>query len=382
MMEKRKIKVNSKLEEVSLLGFGCMRFPQKDGKIDKELSTKMITYAMENGVNYLDTAYPYHGGNSELFVGEFIKHLDRESFFLADKLPIWDCKTKEDVDRIFHEQLKKCQTDYFDFYLIHAVNKGRLKQVEELELLPILEKFKSEGKIRNIGFSFHDDLEAFKLWADLYDWDFCQIQLNYMDVEHQQGMEGYNILTEKGIPVIIMEPVKGGSLAKFNDRIEAKMKQYNPEKSIASWAFRWVGSLPNVKVILSGMSNMEQVVDNVQTFQDFKPLNKEEIEIIKEVRQEILDLSKVECTSCNYCMPCPHGVEIPRNFRLYNSHSMYENDNHTRWAYGEMHKNDATADFCIECGECLPKCPQFIEIPTRLAEFDEYIEEKGLKNWK
>ncbi|AIO18265.1 putative oxidoreductase [Candidatus Izimaplasma bacterium HR1] len=381
-MEKREIKVNGKREQVSLLGFGCMRFPTKDGEIDTKVSKEMIYKAVENGVNYIDTAYPYHGGKSELFVKEVIQELDRNSFFLADKLPIWDCKTKEDVDRIFHEQLEKCGVEYFDFYLIHAVNKDRIEEVKNLDLFATLEKYKNEGKIRNIGFSFHDDLDAFKLWADLYDWDFVQIQLNYMDIEHQQGMEGYEILTKKGIPVIIMEPVKGGSLAKFNEKIESKLKSYNKEASIASWAFRWVASLPNVKVVLSGMSTLEQVEDNLKTFNNFIPFNEEEYKIIKEVRNDIHDLSKVECTSCNYCMPCPHGVDIPKNFRAYNNHSMYENDNYIKWVVEDMNKQSSLASFCIECGECLPKCPQFIEIPTRLIEFDGYLEEKRLKNWK
>lgn len=378
-MEKRKIKVNNKLEDVSLLGFGCMRFPTNDGEIDKELSRKMMMYALENGVNYIDTAYPYHDGKSELFVAEVIKDLDRDSFFLADKLPIWDCHTKEDVDRIFHEQLQKCGVDYFDFYLIHAVNKGRIKQIEDLELLKTLEQYKSEGKIKNIGFSFHDDLEAFKAWVDLYDWDFVQIQLNYMDINHQQGIEGYDILTEKGIPVIVMEPVKGGSLAKFNPQVEQILLDYNAENSIASWAFRWVGSLPNVKVILSGMSTFEQVEDNVKTFSNFLPLNNEEQELISQARDKILNLTKVDCTSCNYCMPCPHGVNIPGNFRIYNHHSMYNNDRYVNWSVGNLEQNQAYADQCIDCGECLPKCPQHIEIPTELQEFSQYLKDNGLK---
>jgi predicted aldo/keto reductase-like oxidoreductase len=377
-MKIRKIKIQGKEEDVSLLGFGCMRFPQKDGKIDRELSKKMIHLALENGVNYIDTAYPYHNGESEEFVKEIISSIDRERVFLADKLPIWDCHTKEDVDRIFHEQLEKCGVTYFDFYLIHAVNKGRIQQVKDLELFEILEKYRSEGKIRNIGFSFHDDLDAFKLWVDLYDWDFVQIQLNYMDIEHQQGIEGYHILTKKDIPVIIMEPVKGGSLAAFNSSIEGKMKSYNPDASIASWAFRWVGSLPNVKVILSGMSALEQVQDNIKTFQHFVPLNQEELKIVEEVRQDIISLSKVDCTSCNYCMPCPHGVNIPGNFRLYNSHAMYENDGATKWRINNLKKQEAFADQCINCGECLPKCPQFIEIPDQLANFERYVKDKGL----
>lgn len=379
-MEKRSIKVNGHEEQVSLLGFGCMRFPMKDGEIDKKASTEMMTYAIKNGVNYIDTAYPYHDGKSELFVKEIIGKLDRDSFFLADKLPIWDCKSKEDVNRIFNEQLKKCGVEYFDFYLIHAVNKERIKTVKELDLFQTLEQYKAEGKIRNIGFSFHDDLEAFKLWVDLYDWDFCQIQLNYMDVKHQQGMKGYEILTQKGIPVIIMEPVKGGSLAQFNDEIESKLKGYNKDVSIASWAFRWIASLPNVRVVLSGMSTMEQVVDNINTFSTFKPMNEDELKIIKEVRKEVVSLSKVNCTSCNYCMPCPHGVDIPRNFRIYNQHSMYQQDKATKWATSNMIREGIDASKCIGCGECLSKCPQQIEIPTRLAEFENYLLDKGLIN--
>ena len=377
-MEQRTIKVNGKKEQVSLLGFGCMRLPTIDGEIDEKRAREMVLKALENGVNYIDTAYPYHGGKSELFVRDVIKDLPRDSFFLADKLPIWDCKTQDDVERIFHEQLAKCGVDYFDFYLIHAVNKNRIEQVQKLDLLNILERYRNEGKIRNIGFSFHDDLEAFKLWADLYDWDFVQIQLNYMDTEHQQGMEGYDILTEKDIPVIIMEPIKGGSLASFNETIEKEFKTYAPDRSIASWAFRWVGSLPNVKVILSGMSTMEQVEDNLQTFRNFQPLNDEEQAIIASVRKQILELSKVDCTSCNYCMPCPHGVNIPGNFRTYNAHAMYQNDGHAKWVVKNLQDNKAYADACIDCGECIPKCPQYIEIPTRLAEFDDYLKDNGI----
>jgi predicted aldo/keto reductase-like oxidoreductase len=377
-MEKRLIKIGNENKEVSLLGFGCMRFPLKDGEIDKEKSKEMMMYAINNGVNYIDTAYPYHGGKSELFVKEVIQDLKRDTFYLADKLPIWDCKTKEDVNRIFHEQLEKCGVEYFDFYLIHAVNKDRIKTVEELDLLSILEQYKKQGKIRNIGFSFHDDLEAFKLWVDLYNWDFCQIQLNYMDVNHQQGMEGYNILTKKGIPVIIMEPVKGGSLAKFNDDIESILKENRPEDSIASWAFRWIGSLENVKVVLSGMSTMDQVIDNVKTFSNFEKMKKEELKLIEKVKNEVNNLSKVECTSCNYCMPCPHGVDIPANFRLYNAHSMYQQDNHAKWVLGNLQKEDKDASNCINCGICVEKCPQHIDIPNRLSDFNRYLKENGL----
>jgi predicted aldo/keto reductase-like oxidoreductase len=376
-MKKRVI--NGLSEPVSLLGFGCMRFPSlSNGEIDFDEAKKMVDYAVSKGVNYIDTAYPYHGGKSELVVKEIIKNYEREKFFLADKLPLWECKDNGDIDRIFHEQLEKCGVEYFDFYLIHAVNKERLSQVKELDVIKQLEGYRSEGKIRKIGFSFHDDLETFKLWVDMYDWDFVQIQLNYMDIEHQQGIEGYNILTEKGIPVIVMEPVKGGSLAKFNPVVEKEFLDQNPKASIASWAFRWVGSLPNVKVILSGMSTMDQVVDNVNTFTDFKPLSDKEQDLVSKARVKLLELSKVDCTSCNYCMPCPHGVNIPGNFRIFNHHSMFNNDNYTKWAYGNLEKDAKSADFCIECGECLAKCPQQIEIPTELANMVAYLKDNGI----
>ena len=378
-MNTRKIKVNNEEKDVSLLGFGCMRFPTlENGEVDFDESKRMIDYAVSKGVNYIDTAWPYHDKKSELIVRDIIKHYERESFYLADKLPLWECENNEDIDRIFHKQLEKCGVEYFDFYLIHAVNKQRYDQVQELKVIEQLERYREEGKIRNIGFSFHDDLPTFKKWVDLHNWDFCQIQLNYMDIKHQQGMRGYEILTEKNIPVIIMEPVRGGSLVKFNDEIEGLMKSYNQEASIASWAFRWVGSLENVKVILSGMSTFEQVEDNVNTFTDFKPLNKEENDIIKEVRKSLLSLSKVDCTSCNYCMPCPHGVNIPSNFRIYNNHAMYKDNGYVKWAYGSLKNAKASASFCVDCGECIEKCPQQIPIPTDLTNFENYLKENGI----
>jgi predicted aldo/keto reductase-like oxidoreductase len=378
-MKMRRIRVGKKEKQVSLLGFGCMRFPEKDGEVDFELTQKMVDYAMENGVNYIDTAYPYHGGKSELIVKQLLKNKPRSSYFLADKLPLWECKTKEDVVRIFHEQLEKTGVEYFDFYLIHAVNKERYDQAIELDLLSILETLRDEGKIRNIGFSFHDDLETFKKWVDLYDWDFVQIQLNYMDINHQQGIEGYQILTEKNIPVIVMEPVKGGSLAKFNPRVEQKLLDIDKDASIASWAFRYVGSLANVKVILSGMSNFEQVKDNIETFADFKPLSEDESKLIMNVREDLLKLEEVPCTSCNYCMPCPHGVNIPANFRTFNAYAMYQDEDKAKRSYQYLAKNDADATMCINCGECLPKCPQKIEIPTELERMSEYFEKNGLQ---
>ena len=365
--------------KTSLLGFGCMRFPLKEGKIDRALSKKMVDYAFANGVNYIDTAYFYHNGESELVVKEIIKDYDRKSFYLADKIPTWMVKKETDVLRIFNDQLEKTGVEYFDFYLVHAVNKTRLEEIKKFKVLEKLKKLKSQGKIKYIGFSFHDNLEIFKEAVNLFDWDFCQIQLNYMDTSHQQGIEGYNILTKKEIPVIIMEPIKGGSLAKFNSSIEQMFIDFDAKASISSWALRWVGSLPNVKVILSGMSTMEHVVDNISTFTNFKPLENYELELINKVKDRLISLTKVDCTDCKYCMPCEYGVDIPTNFKIYNQHAMYENDKSAKWQLANLDKTKKTSEYCVECQECVSKCPQDIDIPSKLKESEEYFKEYGLK---
>ncbi|MCM1058610.1 MAG: aldo/keto reductase, partial [Firmicutes bacterium] len=269
-MEKRKME---KLGlETSLLGFGCMRFPvTKDGRIDEPEAERMLDRAYAAGVNYYDTAYPYHDGESERVVGRIMKKYDRGTFYLATKLPCWQVKTPEDVDRIFNEQLEKLQTDYIDFYLMHALNKDRFRDMVNIGCIEKLEQMKAEGKIRNLGFSFHDNYDTFENIINYREWDFCQIQLNYMDAAEQEefqqaGMKGYCLTEKKQVPLIIMEPVKGGSLASFPEDITNMFHSLDPSASMASFALRWVGSLPNVKVVLSGMSTMEQVEDNLKTF--------------------------------------------------------------------------------------------------------------------
>ena len=247
--------------EPSLLGFGCMRFPlDEDGKINEKEAEKMIDKAIGSGVTYIDTAFPYHNGDSEPFVGKVLKKYKREDFFLATKLPIWNVSSKEEAKKVFEDQLKRLDVEYVDFYLLHALDADKWRKVLEYDLIGMCEEFREEGKIRNIGFSFHDEYPVFKEILEYHDWDFCQLQLNYMDMDIQAGMKGYLLAEKYNIPIIVMEPIKGGSLANLPEDIENKFKAYNPDLSISSWALRYVASLPNVKVVLSGMSTYEQVL--------------------------------------------------------------------------------------------------------------------------
>lgn len=360
-MEKRKME---KLGiETSLLGFGCMRFPTDgEGRIDKRQAKAMLDKALAAGVNYIDTAWPYHGGESELFVGEALKEYSRDSFYLATKLPVWEVKSLEDVDRIFDRQLEKLQTGYIDFYLMHAMNKGSWDEMRKMGVVERLEQMKAEGKIRYLGFSFHDSYEAFEEILSYRDWDFCQIQLNYMDAEEQAGLKGYALAEKKGIPMVIMEPVKGGSLAAFAPDITEKFHAHDPQASMASFALRWVGTLPNVKVILSGMSTMEQVEDNIKTFENFVPMSEEEQGTVREVVELMNSRIQNGCTGCRYCMPCPAGVNIPGNFSCWNRYHMYQNYNVVKNQWENNLGDAQQAKNCIKCGKCEQACPQHLHI--------------------
>lgn len=375
-MEKRAM--NKLGVETSLLGFGCMRFPvTADGKIDEPEAEKMLDKAIAAGVNYIDTAYPYHNGDSEPFVGKALKKYDRSSLYIATKLPIWQVETLEDIDRIINHQLERLQTDYIDFYLMHAMNKERWDKMLAIGGVQKLEKYKAAGKIKYLGFSFHDSYEVFEEMINYKDWDFCQIQFNYMDANIQAGMRGYELTVKKDVPLIIMEPVKGGLLAKFSDDIMDKFHANDPDASAASYALRWVGSMPNVKVILSGMSTMEQVEDNLKTFDNFKCLSDAEQTLIGEVVDILNSRVQSGCTGCKYCMPCPFGVNIPANFSAWNNYHIYQDYNVVKGKWENEIGEAAQAKNCAKCGKCEQACPQKLSIRVDLekvqADFDNKI---------
>ncbi|MCD6159606.1 MAG: aldo/keto reductase [Kosmotoga sp.] len=363
-------------KKVSILGFGCMRFPTVDGKIDRKKASEMLSYAIEHGVNYLDTAYPYHNGESEPFIGEFLKKTGyRKKIFLATKLPTWLVKTREDMDRYLNEQLQRLKTDYIDFYLLHALDKNKWENMKKLSFDTFLNQALSEGKIRHAGFSFHDNVEVFKEIIDGYDWDLCQIQYNYLDTDYQAGQEGLNYAAKKGISVVIMEPLRGGKLA--NNVPKEALKLLNTlGRTAAYWALRWVWNHPEVSLLLSGMSTLEQVIENIKTADDGKEnsFKEAEIEIIDRVRKIFLDRIKINCTACEYCLPCPNGVNIPYAFQQYNNAFMFDDLKGAKWAYMNFSKPEQRASNCVECGTCEPKCPQNLPIISLLKEVAAVLE--------
>lgn len=370
-MEKRRIKDIS----VSLLGMGCMRLPKKDNdEIDFEATEAMIEYAYNNGITYFDTAYPYHNGQSEIVIGKILKKYPRESFYLADKMPIWNCKTLEDVEKIFYEQLNKCGVDYFDFYLCHAMNLERYNIYKELNAFDFLLKMKKEGKIRNLGFSYHDAAQNIIPIADELAWDFAQIQFNYLDYEMQDAKKQYEELTKRDISVVVMEPVRGGMLANVNKEAEDTLKAVRADKSIASWALRYVADFPNIKVILSGMSNMNQLADNINTFTNYEPLTAEDKLAIDKARKLILGSDFIPCTGCRYCMPCKFGVNIPSLFAKFNNYGIHKNLEMFKKQVSSMDEISLPKN-CRKCRVCMQQCPQGIDIPKELEKINKLIEE-------
>ncbi len=359
---------------VSLLGFGCMRFPvTSDGKIDEKLAESMIVKAYEAGVNYFDTAYPYHDKESEVFVGKVLDKFDRDSYFLTTKLPVWEVNSREEAENMFFNQLKRLNKTYVDNYLLHAMDESRFTKMSELGVFDLLFELKEKGYIRNVGFSFHDSFEVFKKWITAAPWDVCQVQFNYMDVENQAGVKGVKLAEELGIPVIVMEPVRGGSLAMIPDDLMPELNAFNSEASKASWALRYVASFDAVKVILSGMSDMNQVEDNIKTFADYKKLTDGEAEAIARLREGLNARVFNKCTGCRYCMPCPGGVNIPRSFLMWNEYGKYGNKGQANWEWGATPESEKPSN-CLQCGQCEAVCPQKISIREDLIKVNELFE--------
>lgn len=355
--------------DMPVLGFGCMRLPTKDGKIDREAAFAMVDYAYQNGIRYFDTAWPYHQQTSELFMGEALKRYPRESFYFTTKMPVWLANSEEELEEIFNKQLEKCQTDYFDFYLLHALNQERFEHCKKINAFAFLDRKKAEGKIRRAGFSYHDANDRYLPIVEAYPWDFAQIQYNYIDEKLTNAHELYQILADHDIPAVIMEPVRGGFLSTLPADIAKIFTQANPDRSVSSWALRWVADHENVKVVLSGMSNMEQLVDNINTFRDESyHLSAQEQQVIATVTDRLMAIPTVPCTGCRYCMDCPFGVDIPKVFSIYNNYEMFNNPQRTYNDYFVTLAPEARATSCQKCGACMTQCPQHIQIPDELEK--------------
>ena len=363
-------------KKLSLLGFGAMRLPLlADGEIDEEQVGRMVKYAAANGVNYYDTAYPYHNSKSEIVMGKVLKQLPRESFYLATKFPGHQIAKSYDPAAVFEEQLKKCDVEYFDFYLLHNVYEKSIHTYTDPKwgIIDYFVKQKELGRIKHLGFSTHGLYDTLTEFLDRCGdvMEFCQIQLNYLDWTLQDAKAKYDLLTERGIPVWVMEPVRGGKLANLDEASKAKLSGFRPGVSDASWAFRFLQWLPNVKMILSGMSNMEQMIDNVRTFEEHAPLTEAETNTLFEIADRMKN--SVPCTACRYCCgDCPRGLDIPKLLSLYNELRFAPTSNVGMIV--ESLDESRRPESCIACGRCAEICPQKIDIPGAMKSFTEIFE--------
>ncbi len=372
------------LSKMPKIGFGLMRLPETDGKIDIDKVCKMVDGYINAGFTYFDTAYVYHGGNSEKAVKEaIVKRYPRDSFTLATKLPAWCIHSFEDRDKIFTEQLERCGVDFFDFYLLHSIEDGNnYDTYEKYDCFNWGIKKREDGKIKHLGFSYHGTPELLVKVLDKHpEIEFVQIQLNYADWDNKIVHSGelYQILADRNIPIIVMEPCKGGKLANHDDECQAILKGVRPDKSIASWAFRYVGSLPGVTTILSGMSTQEQLEDNMNTFKDFEPLSDEEKEAIEKVKEVMFRIELVGCTACRYCVEgCPMKIAIPDVISAVNTKRKFPDDIRPNFFYGGLVERDGNgkASACIGCGQCEGVCPQHLPIISIMQEAAQKFESK------
>ncbi len=366
--------------QISALGFGAMRLPTFGGdpaQIDEPEATRMIRYAIDHGVNYLDTAYPYHQGNSERFLGRALQGGYRERIRLATKMPTWMVKSADDFDRYLDEQLERLQTPYVDLYLLHGLRAERWQAVRDLGVREWAERKIAEGKFKRLGFSFHDSFEVFCQILNEYDgWAMCQIQYNYMDEQHQAGVRGLRLAAERGLAVVVMEPLRGGLLAGPPPAsVQTIWDSAAVRRTPAEWALRWLWNQPEVTVVLSGMSTFQQVVENIASAEQavVGALSADELTLIGRVRDQYRALTPIPCSDCRYCQPCPNNVAIPRVFEFYNIAIVYNALERARQGYARWLRDEERADRCLECGECESKCPQGIRIIEWLQQADRLL---------
>ena len=387
-MQYRKMPKNG--DALSVLGFGCMRLPVKDGKIDEARAIRQIRGAIDQGVNYLDTAWPYHAGESELLLGKALRDGYRSRIKLATKLPSWMIKSRADMDRFLAAQLKKLETDHIDYYLLHSLDGAAWDNLERLGVLEFLEQAKKDGRIVNAGFSYHGLAADFKRIVDAYPWVFCQIQYNYLDQTYQAGTAGLVYAAAKGLGVIVMEPLRGGNLglAKPPAAVEAIWNEARVRRTPVEWALRWIWNRPEVTVILSGMNDEAHIRENLALADTAQAnsLTQEELDLVERASRTYRELMKVGCTGCGYCMPCPAHVAIPICFEEYNRLHMFGDVEAGKFRYALRMSGDLVdgrpgyASQCVKCGACLEKCPQRIPIPDALAQIAAELEDADLPN--
>ncbi len=370
-------------EKLSALGLGTMRFPKIDGKddqIDEAETAKIVDFAIKNGVNYFDTAWGYHGGMSEIVMGKLLSKYPRESFYLATKFPGYSRDNMDKVEEIFEKQLEKCQVEYFDFYLFHNVCENNINGYLDpaYGIYDYLMKQKENGRIRHLGFSAHGSYDVIKRFLDAYgkSMEFCQLQVNYLDWTFQDAKAKMELVQSYGLPVIVMEPLRGGRLAKLSDENTAKLAALRPEESVPAWAFRYLQSFPEVKVTLSGMSNLEQLAENIATYNEAKPVNEKELAVLYEIADSIIKGSGVPCTACQYCVSyCPKELNIPALLKLYNEYN-YSGGGFAAPLALKGYPEDKRPAACIGCRSCEAVCPQQIKISEALADFTERLTKK------
>lgn len=381
-------KILSNNDRISQLGYGCMRLPQKAGRIDESLAERQLKSAIDRGVNYVDTAMPYHAGQSEVFLGKTgLSGGYRNKIRLATKLPQWQVKSREEMDALLDKQLKKLKTDRIDYYLLHAMDYTAWKRLQALGVEDFLEKAKSDGRIVNAGFSYHGNREGFPKIIDAYPWEFTQIQYNILDEFNQAGRSGLEYASAKGLGVFIMEPLRGGQLVKtIPGRAADIWNSLDEKRSPAEWALRWIWSQKQVTCILSGMNQDEHIDENIRIASDCLPdsLDDRIRAAVEKVREIYLDLMKVGCTACGYCLPCPAGIEIPYVFEQYNNLHMFDNKLETRFLYaaragGVMSGKPNWASGCIKCGKCEKHCPQALPVRFLMEEISRRMEGPVIK---